>query len=138
MNIPSAAGPIMRVSVALLLCAACFQAGRWYQELSTPVHSETIAASRTKPAVEVVEAKSLIGSGHPIGESGDIITPLNVRDPSALVMGPGSYAPSEAATPPPPPQGKDVELEARVRALSQERLLELLRKAKKDDAPKSF
>lgn len=31
-----------------------------------------------------------IASGGTIGGSGDIITPLNVRDPSALVMGPGA------------------------------------------------
>ena len=34
-----------------------------------------------------------IASGGAIGGGGDIITPLNVRDPSALVMGPGPAQP---------------------------------------------
>jgi hypothetical protein len=47
-----------------------------------------------------------IASGGAIGGSGDIITPLNVRDPSALVMGPGAAqqpnAGSIAPAAPPP------------------------------------
>ncbi len=41
-------------------------------------------------------------AGNAVGEKADVITPLNVRDPSALVMGPGpSEPPSTAAVPPP-------------------------------------
>ncbi|MBI2788840.1 MAG: hypothetical protein HYX59_09180 [Elusimicrobia bacterium] len=47
-----------------------------------------------------------IASGGAIGGAGDIITPLNVRDPSALVMGPGAAqqpnAGSAAPAAPPP------------------------------------
>lgn len=47
-----------------------------------------------------------IAQGGPSGGAGDIITPLNVRDPSALVMGPGAAqqppAGSGAAAAPPP------------------------------------
>lgn len=47
-----------------------------------------------------------IAQGGAIGGSGDIITPLNVRDPSALVMGPGAAqqppAGSVASVTPPP------------------------------------
>lgn len=47
-----------------------------------------------------------IASGGAIGGAGDIITPLNVRDPSALVMGPGAAqqpnAGSAAPSAPPP------------------------------------
>ncbi len=46
--------------------------------------------------------------GGPTG-GGDVITPLNVRDPSALVMGPNSsqQPPATATTPPPPPSKSD-------------------------------
>ncbi len=46
-----------------------------------------------------------IAQGGAIGGGGDIITPLNVRDPSALVMGPGAAQQPNAgaATPPTPP-----------------------------------
>lgn len=46
-----------------------------------------------------------IASGGAIGGAGDIITPLNVRDPSALVMGPGSaqQPPAGSAAPAAPP-----------------------------------
>ncbi|MCM2303990.1 MAG: hypothetical protein NDJ72_04760 [Elusimicrobia bacterium] len=46
-----------------------------------------------------------IASGGAIGGGGDIITPLNVRDPSALVMGPGSaqQPPAGSAAPAAPP-----------------------------------
>jgi hypothetical protein len=53
-----------------------------------------------EPGVSGLAPGSLLGGG------GDIITPLNVRDPSALVMGPGAsqQAPvtSQAASTPPP------------------------------------
>lgn len=42
--------------------------------------------------------------GSQLGGGGDVITPLNVRDPSALVMGPGSsQQPAATSTTPPPP-----------------------------------
>ncbi|MDD5302790.1 MAG: hypothetical protein PHS14_06730 [Elusimicrobia bacterium] len=46
-----------------------------------------------------------IASGGAIGGAGDIITPLNVRDPSALVMGPGAaqQPPAGSAAPATPP-----------------------------------
>jgi len=46
-----------------------------------------------------------IAQGGAIGGSGDIITPLNVRDPSALVMGPGQsqQPPAGSAVPAAPP-----------------------------------
>ena len=43
-----------------------------------------------------------IAQGGAIGGSGDIITPLNVRDPSALVMGPGSTQQPPAGSIAPP------------------------------------
>jgi hypothetical protein len=46
-----------------------------------------------------------IAQGGAIGGAGDIITPLNVRDPSALVMGPGAaqQPPAGSAAPSTPP-----------------------------------
>lgn len=42
------------------------------------------------------------------GQGTDVITPLNVRDPAALVMGPGATKkPSAKVTAPPPPPKKD-------------------------------
>ena len=39
------------------------------------------------------------GSGNPVGANGDVITPLNVRDPSALIMGPSSSVQPPAGSP---------------------------------------
>ncbi len=147
MTTPPVMGPVFRIAIALVLCAACFQAGRWYQELSGPA----VAHVKTDPGTEMVSAtfrgapvpasKSLeipqsSAPGAPVGEGGgDIITPLNVRDPSALVMGPGSYCPPSATIAEPDPPAK----ETKQRILKKGRLLELLKKAdKKSDAPKSF
>ena len=98
--------PAFRVLVALFLCAACFQAGRWVEMLSvraaTPASAAVPEARRPAPS-PIEEPLPGVISGHPDGRS-DIITPLNVRDPSALVMGPGfSHRPLEHVAPPPEP-----------------------------------
>lgn len=51
------------------------------------------------------ESGNSLASGGAIGGSGDIITPLNVRDPSSLVMGPGGtqQPPAGSAAPAAPP-----------------------------------
>jgi len=41
--------------------------------------------------------------GSPSGGGGDVITPLNMRDPSALIMGPGAQQQAAATTTTPPP-----------------------------------
>ncbi|MCR4294043.1 MAG: hypothetical protein NUW21_00805, partial [Elusimicrobia bacterium] len=78
--------------------------------------------------------------GDPEGYGGDIITPLNVRDPSALVMGPAHYYQS---CPPPEPAPSAVPRgsakETKPRKLKDGRLLELLKKADKNSAaPKRY
>ena len=77
--------------------------------------------------------------GDPVGESGDIITPLNVRDPSALIMGPGGFHP---VCPPPEPSVVDPDRpadEPKPRKMKEGRLLELLKKADKNSAsPKRY
>ncbi len=135
-------GPAIRIGVALTLCAACFQAGRWYQELAVKSDPGTQMVASTfhgepEPAAKA-EPAPLVSAGNPVGVSGDIITPLNVRDPSALVMGigGGAYAPSPAAPPPAPAPKMKMMPPSKIK---RGRLLELLRKADKNTgAPKDF
>jgi hypothetical protein len=132
-------------SLALLLIAgACFQAGRWYGELETsakaahdPAGIEMVKATfrAAAPEPKTVEPVPVTKAGDPVGNSAELITPLNVRDPSALVMGPaGSYGPPECVpAPQAAPRAKAV------KPLKEGRLIELLRKnEKKSDAPKTF
>ncbi len=151
MKTPSLAGPALRVATALLLCAACFQAGRWYQELSVPAARHAKAAAdpgnemvsatfrgAAEPAAKTVEPAPLSAVGDPVGQAGDIITPLNVRDPSALVMGP-SAGPPECIAPSAAPASPPAKQLRPIKPLKSGRLLELLKKAdKKSDAPKLF
>ncbi|MBI5597417.1 MAG: hypothetical protein HY928_15105, partial [Elusimicrobia bacterium] len=60
----------------------------------------------------VYESGSGVGSpGALIGQGTDVITPLNVRDPSNLVMSPGATKKADAVVtpPPPPPSGGKAE-----------------------------
>lgn len=88
-------GSALRVALALSLCAGAYEVGRWRQRLEA--QSEVRPDSR----VVIVERadKSPVRSegtgmapGGTVGEK-DVITPLNVRDPSALVMGPSEPSP---------------------------------------------
>jgi|CXWL01.1.fsa_nt_gi hypothetical protein len=53
-----------------------------------------------------------IAQGGAIGGGGDIITPLNVRDPSSLVLGPGAaqQPPAGSIAPPAPPTRSDADM----------------------------
>jgi len=135
MKTPPLAGPLLRVVAALFLCAACFQSGRWYQELAGAAskHESTELVSATFRGAP--EPAPLIRAGDAIGQAEDIITPLNVRDPSALVMGPGGARECAPAHLDPEPPAKEV----KPRKLKEGRLLELLKKAdKKTAAPKNY
>lgn len=86
-------GAAFRIAAALALCAACYQAGRWHGALeaqaartsSRPLTS--VAAAKSAPVVESVATAAAPGKA--VGDpEQDVITPLNVRDPSALVMAP--------------------------------------------------
>lgn len=132
MKPPLLMGPVVRVAAALLLCSACFQSGRWYQELAAPWAEAAVRQAAPAPS-RTAEPAPLVDVGDPMSQAGDIITPLNVRDPSALVIGPyqPECRPPEAAIP--APRAKAME------PLESGRLLELLRRGeKKDDAPKSY
>jgi len=149
MKTPRFAGPMLRVAASLILCAACFQAGRWYQELSIKAHPSNEMVQGTPrgpsgPVPETLEVRPLIAAGDPPGEGGDIITPLNVRDPSALVMGPGAEFNRPATPPPAPPEIEAAPVSPMPRAkmkqpLESGRLLELLKRGDKNtDTPKRY
>jgi hypothetical protein len=146
MKTPPLAGSFVRIGVGLLLCAACFQAGRSYQELSASAAEQTKADPDAEPVASgfvgpvlpsPAETATPSAPGDPAGHGGDVITPLNVRDPSALVMGPGDYhrtcPPLDLAEPEPKP------VEPKPRKMKEGRLLELLKKAdKKSSSPQRY
>jgi hypothetical protein len=146
MKTPLTAGSVLRIGAALLLCAACFQAGRSYQELKTAAAerpkadpgTEMVAASfvgPVKPAPAPAETSPAAAPGDVAGAGGDIITPLNVRDPSALVMGPSqrSCPPQEVSEPEPKL------VDPKPKKMKEGRLLELLKKeGRKSAQPKRF
>ena len=142
MNTPPLVGPVIRIAVALLLCAASFQAGRWYQTLSVPAGaSDQASPVATLPetpeaAPNLIETAPSAAPGSPFGKGEDIITPLNVRDPSALVMGPAGM---RKCTPPPAVVPDPFAKEAKPRKRKKGLLLELLKKDDKNSpAPKNF
>lgn len=67
------------------------------------------AAQASAPAKDGQPPKAAVDAlpapGHPHGEKsdGDVITPLNVRDPASLVMGPSGFGPPAAVVPDAPP-----------------------------------
>jgi hypothetical protein len=80
-----------RVVSMLSLCAACYHAGRWTRGLEFRAESApaSAAVAPTQASVSLAaEVSENPAAGGPAGETGDTITPLNVRDPSALVMPP--------------------------------------------------
>lgn len=115
-------GTAFRVGLGLALCAACFEAGRWHGSLEaqaerTAARSMTaVRGAKTAPAAEPPTGATGLAPGKALAESEDVITPLNVRDPSALVMGisqpaaPAIAAPQAAepqdAEPPSAPQAR--------------------------------
>ena len=101
-------GPALRVVAALALCAACYEAGRWHGNLEVQAEKapqkSLAAAPAAKPAPVAESVQSVGAPGKAVGEADqDVITPLNVRDPSALVMAPfATQQPAVQAAPPPP------------------------------------
>jgi hypothetical protein len=84
----------LRVALALSLCAGCYEVGLWRariedQNEAKPA-SRVVVVERGDKAVR--NESTGMAPGGAIGEK-DVITPLNVRDPSALVMGPSEPAP---------------------------------------------
>ena len=133
----SSLGLVARVSAVLLLLAVAFQVGRWTGQLESRSVIDTGNAliapkNGLPPGPETLEVKpGSAASGDPVGQSGDIITPLNVRDPSALIMGPeAAYRPpsSTYALPPEPPSAPAAPRKLRKKPLPEGRLLELMKK----------
>lgn len=119
----------------MLVAAVCFQIGRWTGQLESRASIDTgteliTAKNGIPPGPTPAEVKpASAAQGDPVGESGDIITPLNVRDPSALVMGPGAgsaYSGSVIAPPEPPSSPSRHKL--RKKPLPEGKLLDLMKK----------
>lgn len=108
-------GSLLRVGLGLALCAACYQAGRWHGGLEaqaerTPLRPRLSARiSKTLPIAEPLAGTA--APGQVVGEPQEVITPLNVRDASALVMGPSEYA-LPAARREPRPSAPELEADA--------------------------
>ncbi len=107
-------GMFLRVGVALALCAVCYTAGRWNGALEAQSERSakrdivsTRAAVKSVPSADTGTGGNGMAPGQRVGVWADVITPINVRDPSSLVMGPGaSSAPGalpQADEPPTPP-----------------------------------
>jgi len=101
-------GAALRIVAALALCAACYEGGRRQGSLEaqaarTPQRSAAVAA-KSAAVVEPPPAASAPGKAVAEPEQ-DVITPLNVRDPSALVMAP--FATEQAAARPAGPAPDD-------------------------------
>lgn len=112
-------GAWLRVIGAVALCAACYKAGRLYGKLEAQAAASAPLPTRIAPTVSglrtVAEAPSATSApGNALDEQKDVITPLNVRDPSALVMGPGatSAPPDALAVPAEPKPLEPLQLDA--------------------------
>ena len=102
--------PLLRVAAVIALCAASYRLGAWRQRLNAPPAAPVPIQLAVQPVsasnVSLSErAGSTPAPGNVKGETQDLITPLNVRDPAALVMAPW-VAPTQAPTPPSKPKHK--------------------------------
>lgn len=97
-------GAALRVALVLSLCGGAYEVGRWRSRL------EAQGEARPDSRVVIVDRgenkparAETVGNapGGPSGVATDVITPLNVRDPSALVMPPlgAQEPPAPAAAP---------------------------------------
>lgn len=109
-------GALARVGAVLSLCALSYRVGGWHRGLelsaqAVPGGARVVtAANAIAPAASgSVSSVDTAAPGHPVGQSADLITPLNVRDPSALVMGPSYNTPAEPSAVAPPPAPKNHE-----------------------------
>jgi hypothetical protein len=106
-------GALVRVGLGLALCALCYEAGRWHGGLEAQVEraparaAQAARAQKAAPAAEPLTGATGLAPGQAVGEAPDVITPLNARDPSSLVMGPHVAEPQAAQPqsdePPTPP-----------------------------------
>jgi hypothetical protein len=96
-------GTALRLMLVVALCAGAYELGRRHEKLaaqSAPQTSGVVIVERRDSKPERAAPSS--APGQAVGENPDVITPLNVRDPSALVMGPSGSEPPPAATAPVP------------------------------------
>jgi hypothetical protein len=100
-----------RAAAALILCAASYQFGRWAESVDSRTDAPRSLVVGPRAETPLRSDGTRVAPGGPVGEPPDVITPLNARDPSALIMGPGAAAPPPAAarsvSPPAPPSAPD-------------------------------
>jgi hypothetical protein len=99
-----------RTALAFLLCGAGYAFGRWTErvESSSAAPSAVVLVPRAEKAPR--SGGTGVAPGRPVDEPADVITPLNVRDPSSLIMGPGALEPAPSRVPsasPPAPSSSD-------------------------------
>ena len=108
-------GAALRVALVLSLCAGCYEVGAWHArlqaQLETKQDNRVVIVERGDNKAVRNESTGM-AQGGAIGEK-DVITPLNVRDPSALVMGP-----YEAPTVAPPKPLSSTESEKQIPDIS--------------------
>jgi hypothetical protein len=96
---------MLRVGLGLALCGLCYEAGRWHGGLEAQIDRPSVrAATETRSAktlaATVLRSESTEAApGNAVGEPQDLITPLNVRDPSSLVMPPTGAGPAAVQPP---------------------------------------
>jgi hypothetical protein len=106
-------GALLRVALGVALCAACYEAGRWHGGLEAQIDRPSGRVAAEVRTVKALAVSAMRGEGvdaapgNAVGEPQDLITPLNVRDPSALVMPPTGAGPAAnqppSDVPPTPP-----------------------------------
>ncbi len=73
-----------RAALLLAVCALGYGLGLRQASSPLPAHP-TAAVQAASPPPQA--AAAVAAPGHVVGQAEDVITPLNVRDPTALVMG---------------------------------------------------
>lgn len=101
-------GSALRVALAVSLSAGCYELGRWTSRVedaqaAKPDDRVVIVERNAKPGPPEVKGTA---AGGPVGAA-EVITPLNARDPSSLVMAPFADAPPPAAAVPAPAAPSD-------------------------------
>lgn len=113
------AGSLLRIAAVLALCALSYRVGVWHARLERDA-----AVAAAAPLLPNAAALSDGGSGARApgaapGAAQDVITPLNVRDPSALVMGPSPDPLPEPVVAAPPPMPRELTDESWKEALKE-------------------
>lgn len=102
-NVTLTPASVAAMAVMMLVAAALHA----YKPAPRELPMSSVAVHASDPAVSVAHGGSFMAPGQPPGQTGDVITPLNVRDAAALVMPPWGDDPPAAATAVEPPRAPD-------------------------------